>query len=149
MSGEDPQAPHREAQTPVTRQLIYVSQAVSTTSRDLAAILDSARRRNAKDQISGILLYNNGQFMQCLEGKPELVQGVYNDISKDERHEHIAILLDHEVRRRDFDCWLMGFKDVSLDREFATQDDVIEADFLTAIERAGKGVSLLASFARL
>ncbi|KAI8913094.1 Acylphosphatase-like domain-containing protein [Powellomyces hirtus] len=131
------------------RQLIYLSQAVTPSSAALAAILDSARRRNERDQISGILLYNNGQFMQCLEGNHDQVGAVYNDIRKDDRHDHLAVLLDHTVSRRDFDCWLMGFKDVSLDRKFADNDDVIEAGFLQAVDNATKGVTLLASFARL
>ncbi|KAI8593228.1 Acylphosphatase-like domain-containing protein [Geranomyces variabilis] len=131
------------------RQLVYLSQAVVSTPAAFGSILESARNRNERDQISGMLLYNNGQFMQCLEGSPEKVGQVYKDISKDDRHDHLAILLDHTVQRRDFDSWLMAFKDLSLDRKFSDHDDVIEADFLQAMSAQGKGVTLLASFARL
>ncbi|KAJ3149842.1 hypothetical protein HDU86_006798 [Geranomyces michiganensis] len=134
---------------PEIRQLVYLSQAVSSSPQDLASILKSARHRNERDQISGILLYNNGQFMQCLEGDPEKVGAVYKDISRDKRHDHLAILLDHKIERRDFDAWLMAFKDLSLDREFSDHDDVIDTDFLQAVSGEGKGVTLLASFARL
>ncbi|KAJ3160602.1 hypothetical protein HDU86_000360 [Geranomyces michiganensis] len=131
---------------PELRQLVYLSQTVLSSSEALASILNSARDRNERDQISGILLYNNGQ---CLEGEPEKVGAVYKAISQDKRHDHLAILLDHKIERRDFDAWLMAFKDLSLDREFSDHDDVIDAEFLQAVSGKGKGVTLLASFARL
>ncbi|KAJ3176981.1 hypothetical protein HDU87_004696 [Geranomyces variabilis] len=134
---------------PEIRQLVYLSQAVVSTPAALASILKSARSRNEREKISGMLLFNNGQFMQCLEGSPEKVGAVYQAISKDDRHDHLAILLDHIIPRRDFDSWLMAFKDLSLDRTFSDEDDVIEADFLQAMSPQGKGVTLLASFARL
>ena len=47
----------------------YVSSATHLMTEDeLAAILDVSRERNARDGITGLLLYSDGDFIQVLEG---------------------------------------------------------------------------------
>ena len=130
-------------------QMIYVSQALIKSSDDLRSILTSARTLNQLHHISGMLLYNHGQFMQCIEGTRHNVSTTYQRIRRDTRHDNIAIILDHTIDSRDFDSWLMAFKDFSLERTFAQDEDVVESDFLNLIAHSTKGVSLLASFAAL
>ncbi|KAI8823732.1 Acylphosphatase-like domain-containing protein [Fimicolochytrium jonesii] len=132
------------------RQIVYVSQArTDLTSRQLAAILNTARTNNDHNKISGMLVFNSGQFMQCIEGPWSEVEALMSGIKKDRRHEYMAILLDQAITDRDFDCWLMGFKDLSLNKAFAENDDVIDADFLGHLAHPSRAVALLASFAKL
>jgi hypothetical protein len=50
--------------------LVYVSVARELMSdEDLKAILEVARRKNAERNITGMLLYRSGYFIQALEGE--------------------------------------------------------------------------------
>jgi hypothetical protein len=55
-------------------QLVYLS---STrwllTPGDITSILESSLRNNARDNITGILLYRSGSVLQLLEGEEDLV----------------------------------------------------------------------------
>ena len=52
--------------------LIYASSATKAMSQDeLKALLAKARTNNQRDNITGMLLYNDGNFLQVLEGEAE------------------------------------------------------------------------------
>ncbi|KAI8819979.1 Acylphosphatase-like domain-containing protein [Fimicolochytrium jonesii] len=145
-NGTPPASPGNEK----IRQLVYVSQAShGLTSADMADILVEARTRNEVCNISGMLLMNNGQFMQCVEGPSGAVEELIDGIGRDERHCFMSILLDHFIETRDFDCWLMGFKDLSSNKHFANNDDVMDSAFLSEMSHPSRAVALLSSFAKL
>jgi hypothetical protein len=58
-------------------ELLYCSVSVPSklTHVDLDHILASARRRNVAVNITGLLLYYRGEFVQILEGEKESVIG--------------------------------------------------------------------------
>lgn len=94
------------------RQLLYVS----NTSRDfssaeLAEIVTASRLNNAARDITGVLLYCDGGFLQVLEGDDAAVSALYGKIARDPRHWNSAILLDRQAPRV-FESWSMGFKKV-------------------------------------
>jgi hypothetical protein len=96
--------------------LIYTSAATSEISEDeLQKILKSARHNNTTIGITGILLYENGSFLQVLEGSKAAVQAFYNEIARDPRHSDIKILVEEPISKRDFGDWTMGY--VGLTRE--------------------------------
>lgn len=91
----------------------YVSSAMHRmTDDELAAILDVSRERNARDGITGLLLYSDGDFIQVLEGPEAPVRAAVARIRKDDRHTHFTILLDQPIGERVFAGWAMGFKNV-------------------------------------
>ena len=106
------------------RQLLYVSTAArGFDEAGLEDILAAARRNNPHHDVTGMLLYLNGAFMQVLEGPQGDVGAIYERILKDERHWGAQILLDREAERS-FAQWSMGFERLaggesvfSLDRE--------------------------------
>jgi hypothetical protein len=54
--------------------LVYVSSAVNLFSdEDLIQLLEVSRRNNEKAEITGLLLYSSGNFMQTLEGPEKAV----------------------------------------------------------------------------
>ena len=94
-------------------QLIYTSGATRELKDvELARLLLAARSANAARDVSGILLYDAGSFMQVLEGERDVVQAVYERIKKDPRHTRVRILLQRPVENRQFRDWSMGFVDV-------------------------------------
>lgn len=94
-------------------QLIYVSDLVNSDEAQLAPILESAVRHNQEDDISGMLLYSGGNFLQVLEGTPEQVRQTYQRICRDPRHTNIIILTQEEVEERHFSDWSMGYRKLS------------------------------------
>jgi len=95
-------------------ELIYTSGATrELTGVELARLLLAARRANAAQDVSGILLYDAGSFLQVLEGERAIVEALYDRIKRDPRHARVRTLLERTIEKRQFRDWSMGFVDVS------------------------------------
>ena len=93
--------------------LLYVSSAVKTFTQDeLADLLQRARRNNAVLDVTGMLVYKDGNFMQLLEGKESVVRDLYARIIGDLRHKGQMTLLKGPVAKRSFAEWHMGFRNL-------------------------------------
>ena len=94
--------------------LVYVSSAVTPfTPSELVDLLAKSHENNGKLDISGMLLYKDGNFMQVLEGEEEPVRALYAKISGDGRHRGLLTLLEGPLTQRQFPDWSMGFRDLS------------------------------------
>lgn len=90
-------------------RLIYASRATRRLDRsDLEDILASARARNAAQGVTGYLLYDDGQFIQAIEGEEAVVEELADLIAQDSRHEHFNVLIREAIDRREFADWSMG-----------------------------------------
>ncbi len=91
--------------------LVYVSSATQLLSEEkLLEILEASRRNNQKQDITGLLLYKDGNFMQFLEGPKENVCTLVEKIEQDPRHRGVIKLLQQEQPEREFSDWAMGFR---------------------------------------
>ncbi|MFP5077913.1 BLUF domain-containing protein [Rhizobium sp. YIM 134829] len=72
-------------------------------------ILAKSRINNARDDITGALLFNSGCFAQVLEGPLETVEATFERIQQDERHGEVSLLAFDPVPHRSFPDWAMGF----------------------------------------
>ena len=91
-------------------QLVYISAADKEFSEfELQELLEKARLNNQKLQISGMLLFHQGSFIQALEGPKQAAEDLYNKISEDKRHTETRVLFRGELEERDFDSWSMGY----------------------------------------
>jgi hypothetical protein len=91
--------------------VIYVSSAVNLFSdQDLATLLEKARINNHSLNITGMLLYKDGNFMQLLEGPRDAIDGLLLKIESDPRHRGMLRLLQQDRPEREFSDWAMGFK---------------------------------------
>ena len=94
--------------------LTYVSSATDLMSADeLVALLEQSRASNERRGITGMLLYRDGNILQCLEGPEDEVRAAYDVISRDPRHRGVIVLAEEHVEQRSFADWSMGFKDLS------------------------------------
>ncbi len=94
-------------------QLVYQSTAARHLSaEDLLQILEKSRANNDRLQITGMLLYHGGHFLQMLEGDEDVVRERYEIITRDERHKWVAIVMTGPNAARDFPDWTMGFRDL-------------------------------------
>lgn len=93
--------------------LIYSSSAaIPFSDVVLQELLAQARANNEQLQVTGLLLYHEGQFMQLLEGEAAVIRALYDVIEKDSRHTGIFKLADKPIEARSFPDWSMAFKPV-------------------------------------
>ncbi|MCY7294498.1 BLUF domain-containing protein [Alteromonas sp. a30] len=89
-------------------QLTYMSQSELHPlglHEELEIIQKAASELNREKQISGILVYRNGFFLQRIEGNRKAVIYLAESIAKDRRHKHFKILEQGPIQRRMFDDW--------------------------------------------
>ncbi|MEQ8514274.1 MAG: BLUF domain-containing protein, partial [Chromatocurvus sp.] len=92
--------------------IVYISSSTSGTmlsENDLMPLLEQSRARNARQNVTGMLLYNSGTFMQALEGDACDVTEIYRDICADPRHTNVVTLVNQPIAERTFASWEMGF----------------------------------------
>lgn len=77
---------------------------------ELETILAQSRRNNGRDDITGMLLYSDGNFMQAIEGPEQGVDDLLARIEQDRRHEGIIKVARYAVAERQFANWSMGFR---------------------------------------
>ena len=76
---------------------------------DISSILAVSRRNNARDGITGGLLFSDGCFAQVLEGPLDAVESTFERIQCDERHSDVTVLQSGPITARDFPDWSMAF----------------------------------------
>ncbi len=129
-------------------QLIYISSARFLLSdQELLELLCQARDFNAAHDISGILVYNDGVFIQVLEGHASTISNLYQRIQRDQRHHRCITLLHQHIAQRAFEGWVMGFPVSSPAIEVESIDGYI--DFFNDCPVPSRGLPayrILASF---
>lgn len=92
-------------------KIIYFSTArKDLKEKELNELLLKARAYNVINNITGILLSIEGDFLQILEGTKENVEFLYEKIKKDDRHNEIVTISESRISERQFPDWSMGFK---------------------------------------
>jgi len=115
--------------------IVYISKAVSPpTAADAIEQLSQFRAHNQKRSITGILLYQEGHFMQSLEGEESVVRELYARIKSDVRHTSVFTLIDQPIEKREFEEWSMAFGDLD---EAPIPDPPDFSQFLTSLGRSG------------
>jgi hypothetical protein len=90
--------------------IVYMSRAVHPLSdQDLQNLLNQCRRDNAKHNVTGVLFYSHGNIAQLIEGDPEILELLFEKISRDGRHSHVTKLVDKPISERSFSDWSMAF----------------------------------------
>ena len=113
--------------------LIYISSAVELMNDEqLKDLLTISRRNNEQKNITGMLLYGEGSFIQVLEGGHDAIEATFDIIKKDPRHKNITRILGGDLSKRNFPDWKMGFMSIKRD-ELAKLEGYIDPnhkDFL-------------------
>jgi hypothetical protein len=91
--------------------LIYASRSTeSFHEHELPDLLQQVRIANAKQQVTGMLLYIGGSFLQVLEGPPEQVDAVFRKLQTDTRHTQVRLISSEPLAERAFEGWTMMHK---------------------------------------
>jgi len=108
--------------------LMYVSRARADIDDEmLRSIQRSASQRNHGRDLSGVLLYSQGHFIQLLEGVAMHVANVYSRICADPRHDRLRTLYFGPApnNERIYPSWGMGVFDLEHTDEDPTQFDAL------------------------
>jgi hypothetical protein len=93
--------------------LIYVSTSIKLLNdQELVDILKVSRENNESSEVTGLLLYKGGNFMQVLEGDDEVVTALYEKIRTDSRHKDVSIISREQIQARQFSAWEMAFQNL-------------------------------------
>jgi hypothetical protein len=84
----------------------------------LSSLSEEASARNDSRCLTGLLLYSNGNFMQCLEGSKESIGTLMRSINSDPRHFGLIVLEEGNISNREFANWGMAAR--SPDRGLTT-----------------------------
>ncbi|MHA7281485.1 BLUF domain-containing protein [Arthrobacter sp. TMS2-4] len=94
--------------------IVYSSSAAHPyDDADLGALLALSRDNNARNGLTGMLLYRNGRFLQVLEGPEDVLRRRMSIIAADPEHTDVRILLQATIDERQFPDWTMGYESVS------------------------------------
>ncbi|OKS86392.1 BLUF domain-containing protein [Mucilaginibacter polytrichastri] len=129
--------------------LIYISKAAKLMDNDdLKLIINESNQWNERHEITGMLLYIEGQFsktggrfIQVLEGSRDEVQIVFNMIKNDARHCNILLMNECELEKRNFSSWLMGFKSIT-ENEFIETVGYFDLDDFSLIKTKSKDFNI-------
>lgn len=75
---------------------------------EFVALVRHARQRNEADGITGVLIFDNENLMQILEGEDDKVDACFDRIKRDTRHTDVITINRMEIPDRAFRTWRMG-----------------------------------------
>jgi hypothetical protein len=113
-------------------RLLYVSTAEpQLNNAALERLVETAQRRNAALDITGLMVFTGSHFMQLLEGPRDGVEAVFHMICQDKRHSAIARLIAEEVAERSCPDWSMAMRVIESandgpDQVFTVDDHALE-----------------------
>ena len=124
-------------------RIIYLSSATTKFSNEeIISLLDLSRRNNEVNQITGLLLYSDGNFLQIIEGKKKALEALFEKISLDPRHKNIIKVFHGKVPIRNYSIWKMAFS--TIDKSFyknnisdlnpyTLEDNILKQDLIASI----------------
>ncbi|NND82270.1 MAG: BLUF domain-containing protein [Gammaproteobacteria bacterium] len=112
--------------------IVYISDYIgeaAQVSATLASITATSQRRNANLAVTGVLFFQNGTFLQVIEGPESSLRALMARIEQDTRHMNITTLIDQPIDERSFASWNMDSFNLadSVQLEFDELEEISEA----------------------
>jgi len=127
-----------------SHELIYVSLATREMSpEDLIELLQQSREKNARLNVTGLLVYHRREFMQLLEGSKADIFSLYDTICRDDRNQQNRLLWDGPMTQRAFADWSMAFiapDKLDLER-MPAYSTFLETGFIAQVSGAPKSLA--------
>lgn len=89
---------------------VYISSARFDGEEEILEVLRVSRKNNQLANITGLLAYKEGSFLQILEGPQGALTETLERISKDKRHSGMITLAKRELKERMFPDWSMAYQ---------------------------------------
>ncbi|WP_298541331.1 BLUF domain-containing protein [uncultured Aquimarina sp.] len=88
----------------------YVSTAnPSLTNSEINELFEFVKLNNDSQNITGILMYSDGNFFQVLEGEKDLIQDLFEKILLDPRHYDVIKIFDRKIPNSSFSTYHSSF----------------------------------------
>jgi hypothetical protein len=98
----------------MAHQIMYSSESIEPLSEAMIeGILNHARTRNEKHNITGVLFYIEGVFFQVLEGDKDTARQTMERIKSDNRHGSIKVFYEGDTETPIFHNWSMAYLDAT------------------------------------
>lgn len=81
---------------------------------EIENLLLQSRENNKKQNITGILLYIEGTFIQYIEGEDNSVKKLYDSIKKDKRLLVVKTIDEGITYKRIFENWDLAYEDFTI-----------------------------------
>lgn len=96
------------------KSIVYTSTAkIPVDITVIRDILNISIRNNEESEITGILVYLDGTFLQVLEGPETLINETFDKIKCDARHHNVVVLSEEHIKEREFPKWHMAFRETN------------------------------------
>ncbi len=87
--------------------MLYTISYVSTsdkkfTDTDIHDLLNFVKKHNNENNITGLLIYSEGNFFQVIEGEKKIISDLFEKIKQDSRHYNIIKIFDRENEQKAF-----------------------------------------------
>lgn len=114
------------------RVIAYTSE-IEPSSGDADSIINdivtTSKENNAATNITGVLFYHEGRFLQIIEGEEKDLRELTTRIESDKRHKNFKYLIDTEEKERGFGGWKMDKIQLGKGKNF-------DADYLESITKS-------------
>ena len=80
---------------------------------EIEQILTASRTNNARDAVTGLLMFNDAAFVQAIEGPAAAIDRLYVRLLNDRRHCEISLHDDLPLERRAFGEWTIGYVQIN------------------------------------
>ncbi len=91
---------------------LYVSEittSVSQRENEIASIVEISQRMNPEHGITGCLIASTRHFSQWIEGPPDSLSVLKENVLRDPRHRAIVTISEGALTGRQFASWSMGY----------------------------------------
>lgn len=146
MSDRDAAALHRL----LYRSRSAIAGADEAVEARVDAILRVASANNARDDVTGALLFSSSVFLQALEGPLPALEAAFERICRDPSHYELEIIEYGAVTERAFGSWSMRrlTADAPVERLLIQLGEAVAAD-VSGPDLAAQAVRLMATLAAL
>lgn len=116
-------------------QLVYESTPSGKVTTDvLTEILTKSQYKNLRLNLTGLLVFHHGRFIQLLEGEEQEVRNLFDVIKRDVRHKDVKVLLETNSSNRAMPSWVMGFASSSkIEAKLSSEGFYIPPDMIREI----------------
>ena len=100
------------------KTICYISDSKQNESiKNLEALYSKAKTNNLKNNITGILIYINNNYLQVLEGYEKTIDKTFEKIYADGRHKNIFKIIETTIEERIFEDYNFGFTTIKNKQE--------------------------------
>ncbi|WP_108801877.1 BLUF domain-containing protein [Aquimarina sp. Aq107] len=98
------------------------------TNADINELLDFVKVKNNSLNITGILMYSDGNFFQILEGEKTIIKELFKKILLDSMHYDVIKIFDHEMEKPSFSAYNSSFSTINRRSEHSELQQFLEKE---------------------